>query len=493
MKERRLLFYNDARHSYIYYYDPPFRLEDAWKPIDEIVGTGVDTLVYGFGAGPTMFHNTKVGEVWGSHLESFPVVAGWRAHENIKSLNERGLDPLKVLIDRAHEKDIEFFVSLRQSHQADPNDRSDPISWMFNWQFRIDHPEWCLKGRGRHAFDWSHPEVRAERFALIEETVNEYDVDGFEIDWTYWPHYFEDGEAERKADILTEYMSEVRRAVDVASERKGRQISLGARILPTAGGNRAAGMDVTSWIERGSLDFVVPMVYQDRQIDADLPFEWVVDVAKANGCGVYASLQDQVGSDSGIHAGLDHYRGAAAAQWAKGADGVYLPWFKWPHGDKERDLLGRIQDPMLLSRGSKHYVVRREHEVSAGQGYGAQLPAKIEVGQEERPTNVSFYVADEFDTRTRTTLRLTLYDHTIHDDMIVTLNDAALPVSGAWRTTRGFTHVVLDFALEPGALKKGRNHVSVSIRTRPPNLGAELPRLDGVEALVEYPEPEDFL
>ena len=241
MKERRLLFYNDARHSYIYYYDPPFRLEDAWKPVDEVVGTGVDTLVYGFGAGPTMFHNTNAGERWGDHLESFPLVAGWRAYENIKSLNERGLDPLKVLIDRAHEKGIEFFGSLRQSHLADPADQDDAVNWMFSWQFRIDHPEWCLKGRGKYAFDWTHPEVRAERFALIEETVNEYDVDGFEIDWTFWPHYFEDDEAEEKAHILTEYMSEVRRTVDAASAKRGQAHCPGRSRPPDSRGQYGGG------------------------------------------------------------------------------------------------------------------------------------------------------------------------------------------------------------------------------------------------------------
>ncbi len=493
MKERRLLFYNDARHSYIYYYDPPFRLEDAWKPVDEIVGTGVDTLVYGFGAGPTMFHNTNVGERWGDHLESFPMVAGWRAYENLKSLNERGLDPLKVLIDRAHEKGIEFFGSLRQSHQADPNDREDLVGWMFNWQFRIDHPEWCLKGPGRHAFDWTHPEVRTERFALIEETVNEYDVDGIEIDWTFWPHYFEADEVEDKAPILTEYMSEVRKAVDRAATKRGRPIALGARVLPTRAGNMAAGMDAARWIEQGFLDFVVPTVYQDRQIDADLPFEWVVEIAHSNGCKVYSTLHDQVGSDGNDHASLDHYRAGAASHRAKGADGVYLPWFKWPHGPEERDLLGRIGDTKLLAHGSKQYVVRQRFEVSTEQLYGAQLPAKIEVGPEASPTTVSFFIADEFDTETRSTLRLIMYDHTVHDDAVVTLNDKELPVSSAWRTTRGFTHVVLDFPLESGALRTGRNEVSISIKSRPDNLGAELPRLDGVEVRVEYPEPNDFL
>ena len=255
----------------------------------------------------------------------------------------------------------------------------------------------------------------------------------------------------------------------------------------------AAGMDVTAWIEQGSLDFVVPMVYQDRQLDADLPFEWIVDVAHANGCKVYSTLHDQVGSDSDVHADLDHYRAGAASHRAKGADGVYLPWFKWPHGPEERDLLGKIGDPKLLSQGSKHYVVRQDFEVSAGQLYGAQLPAKIEVGDDAGPTTVSFFIADEFDAETRSTLRLSIYDHTIHDETVVTLNGKELDVAGAWRTTRGFTHVVLDFPLDPGALRTGSNRLSISIRSRPGNLGTELPRLDGVEVMVEYPEPEDFL
>ena len=202
MGKRRLLFYNDARHTYMYCYDPPMRLEDARAPIDEVAGTGVDTFVYGFGAGPTMFHDTQVGETWGQRMDTQPNLHSWRAYENVKSLIDRGLDPLNVLIDRAHEKDLEFFASLRTSHNISPEE----VENEFNWQFRVDHPEWCLKGSGRYCFNWVYPEVRSERFALIEETVNRYDIDGFEVDWVFRPDYFEDGEIEQNTPVLTQYM-----------------------------------------------------------------------------------------------------------------------------------------------------------------------------------------------------------------------------------------------------------------------------------------------
>ena len=73
MKKRRLLFYNDSRHFYMYCYDPPIRLEEAWAPVDEIAATQVDTFVYCFGAGQTIFHDTRVGEIWGTNVVCSPV------------------------------------------------------------------------------------------------------------------------------------------------------------------------------------------------------------------------------------------------------------------------------------------------------------------------------------------------------------------------------------------------------------------------------------
>ena len=120
MGKQRLIFYSDARHTHIYAYDPPIRVEDAVAPIDDVAGTGVDTFVYGFGAGLTMYHNTKVGETWAEHLikagkttfsepDIWNSLPFWRAYSNIKSLRDRGLDILELLTDRAHEKGLQMW------------------------------------------------------------------------------------------------------------------------------------------------------------------------------------------------------------------------------------------------------------------------------------------------------------------------------------------------------------------------------------------------
>ena len=94
MNKRRVIYYSDARHYHMYIYDPPIRLEEAYAPVDEAAGTSANTFAYGFGVGPTMFHGTEVGEIWGSRFDEIGDVASWRARENVKSLLGRGLDPL---------------------------------------------------------------------------------------------------------------------------------------------------------------------------------------------------------------------------------------------------------------------------------------------------------------------------------------------------------------------------------------------------------------
>jgi hypothetical protein len=514
MSKRRLIFYNDSRHSHMYCYEPPMRLQDAQAPVDEIAGTGVDTLSYGFGLGPTMFHDTRVGEIMGSHLESFSqdqpnnlwALSSWRAYENVKSLIDRGLDPLNVIIDRAHEKGMEFIGSLRISHPSDPKD----LVTAHNWQFKIDHPEWCLQGKGKHNFNWVHPEVRAERFALAEEAVTQYDLDGLEIDWVFAPYYFEEDEAAQSKHILTEFLRDVRTVVQKAAAERGRPISLGARVLPTLGGNLAAGLDVATWIGEGLLDFVVPNFYGDNQIDADFPFEWLVELAGPSGCEVYPALQNGVRAldigDSrqdpvgvGDHpATVDQYRAAAAAYWRKGADAIYLPWFKWPQDAEQRQVLSEIHDPDLLKKKPKHYVVRRHYQkaVATAQGYAAetrgyagQLKATLEAGMEAPGYTVQVYVADELD-EARTWLKVRLIGSTALDSMTVSLNEAALPWETCTRTDHdGYYGTWLEFPLARGALRQGRNEVGVALHSRPPKLALPV-LLESVDVIVVHPAPK---
>ena len=63
MRRQRTIYFNDARHFYLFVFEPPMRVEDMWRPVDEVAGTGVDTLVYGGRAGGRAILSVEGGQV----------------------------------------------------------------------------------------------------------------------------------------------------------------------------------------------------------------------------------------------------------------------------------------------------------------------------------------------------------------------------------------------------------------------------------------------
>ncbi|MEC8992165.1 MAG: hypothetical protein VX656_13055, partial [Candidatus Latescibacterota bacterium] len=94
----RMLYYDDARHAYLYTVEPPPEELDVLHPVDVVSNSMVDTFVFGLGIGRTMSYGTQVGEIWFDGAEDH--VANWRARETVLSLLDQGRDPLRMLIDR---------------------------------------------------------------------------------------------------------------------------------------------------------------------------------------------------------------------------------------------------------------------------------------------------------------------------------------------------------------------------------------------------------
>lgn len=489
MSSRRLIFYDDARHYHYYVYEPPMNLHEATATIDAVVGTGVDTFVWGFGVGPSVFHDSKFADVFAAHLDVIGDVVSWRAYENTMSLIKRGYDPLDVMIDRAHEVGMEFIGSLRLTHSSDPSDVTTP----HNWQFKIDHPEWVLRGSDsdpdrKNAFDWKYPEVRAERLAIAEETCTRYDVDGLELDLTFSPYYFEADEVAENMHVLTGFIRDLRRTAQEAAKRRGRRIDIGARLLPSLKANNDAGFDIETWFEEGLLDFVVPNVYSHMPIDPDFPFEWVAELARPAGCEVYPALGSVLGANREEYAGIEHYRAVAAAYWSRGADALYLPWYPWPIGPAQRRILSEIADPDILFEKPKRYYMAPRQPQCVQFGYVAPLPISLRVGADAPPATVGLSVPQD-SPRADATLMLKLGESTSHDVLSVCLNGKELSRDRATYTTYGYQYSTLEFRLRRGALVDGLNEISVALISRPPNLSSTV-ELEGVEIAIDYVTPK---
>ena len=192
MRRRRTIYHNDARHSYLWHFEPPMRLEDAWIPIDEVAGTAVDTFSYCVERGDGAFYPTKVGKM-------FAVEDGkpraeqnyvWRAAACMLSLMERGLDPLRVLVDRAHEHGLDFIANLRLQR----------LGGMY--------PELEIENGGA---GWAEERVRDLKYDVLRELVTEYPIEGVELDFTAafserGFFYFNDGGTPENTAAMTEWV-----------------------------------------------------------------------------------------------------------------------------------------------------------------------------------------------------------------------------------------------------------------------------------------------
>lgn len=481
-RKRRTIYFNDARHYYLFVFEPPMALEDAWRPIDEAAGTAVDTFVYGVERGDGLFYPSKVGMRFGQNIQPFDFAAFWRVWHNMQSLIDRGLDPLTVLIDRAHAKGMDFFASLRMSSYGG----IDP---------KLTVPK---GGKGL-----AHQEVRDHQFSVLEELATRYNVEGVELDFAAapggMPLILRKEDAAAFTPVITEY---VRKISKMVRGRSGKPGQVGARVYPLEKICLTFGLDVRTWLKEGLVDYVAPMLYSDFNLNPDLPIEWLIQEAHAANVPVYGVIQPYAGDESSgtshdspkrVHVTPEIMRAAAANYWALGVDGLYAWFLRWPLGAPERQLLTELADPDLIKEASKKYVVRRATKEATEMGYEAALPLKIPSADASKRHPIPFHIADDMTQATerirQVLLRIEIDNLVSADRLTILLNGKSLAGEVCLRDygnrVAPYESQWLEFQLRQVKLQKGKNLLEISLDKRPANLKAGI-EVQRVEVCVEY-------
>ena len=94
--------------------------------------------------------------------------------------------------------------------------------------------------------DFKHREVQDERFALIEETLNEYPVDGFELQLNNYPRYFHPDEVDAGIGVMTDWIGRVHEAV----KKSGADRELVIRVPSSLEDALSIGLDLETWVKR---------------------------------------------------------------------------------------------------------------------------------------------------------------------------------------------------------------------------------------------------
>ena len=362
MSQPRIMFYHDGRHPLIYMYEPPIQTEEYESAINELVGTPVEAIMFCLGDGRTVLHDTEVGELWGHNVEDWPHLVFRRAHQNAEDLIRQGDDPLRLVCDRAQAVGMKVYPTLLV--QQGRGERSSDVRCS-DFRFNNTHLEIGAVGDlddsfpGLTCLDFKHEEVREERFAIIEETLEKYEVDGFELQLNYSPYYFHPNESETGRQIMTAWIQRVYAAV----KRSGFERELAVRIPASIEGCLSLGLDVRSWLEQEIVDVVIGQSLSGPELlDQMTNFHPLVAAAQGTKCRIHAAIHSHVDSDRLGEATIEMVRAAACNYWDQGVDGLYLAhWFgNWPYQASFYQKLREVPYPEIMAPQDKHYYIPTE-------------------------------------------------------------------------------------------------------------------------------------
>ena len=504
-KQPNLLFYHDGRHPLIYMYEPPMQKEQYEAAVDELAGTPVEALMFCLGDGRTVLHDTKVGELWGHNVEKWPHLIFRRAHQNAKHLIDTGNDPLRVVCDRAHEKGLLFYPTLLV--QQGTRDRSVDVR---SSEFRFDNRHLEIGARGdidsdhpcTSCLDFKHAEVRDERLALIQETVNRYPIDGFELQLNYQASYFHPSEIADGRAIMTDWIRRVRDLLDESGPHR----ELVVRIPADIDACYSVGLDVRRWIADGLVDVVAGETFGGPELlNHTSNLRPLVEAAEGAATRVHAALHALVDSDRLHQATNEMLRAAASNYWAQGVDGLYLAyWFGyWPYKAPFYEILREIPHADIMAPKDKTYYIPtmtgRYPEPRLEPGLTMQLPADLHANQ---PVRLELPISDDLPRWDQTgrvhqvllrfrVMNTTELDHLefkfngkpLPDHLRRTLNEMYRMSAPRYRTGSGYWFIFkLDRDHWP---LQGKNTLEVSLTKRDPDVTPQV-FLRDVEIEIQY-------
>ena len=463
--------------------------------VEILAGTHVDALFWGMCSGYIFIHDTEVGEFLGEHLDTFESVTHWRLHENAKGLIAEGRDPLKGIVEAGHRIGLEVFASLRM------NDLHDSRAHDQLGKLKRDHPEYLLgeaanvyaggkpfKYSAMTGFNFALPQVRKFKLDVVRDTLNRYDVDGFEVDWTRNPAAFKPGEELANLGVMNDFMSQIRQQVDETSARRGKPVYLAASVPGDFQYSRQLGLDVRTWLEERMFDILTV-----NGPPFAIELEAYGEVTRQVGCQLFARMirHPVVFTDPNV------LRATAANYWLDGADGIYF-FNCFGREGAERARIHEVGDPKVLDRLDKHYVVAQRpdpfpevvHTVIRQPESTQPLPIQLHVAAHGKGPVIPLKIADDIDGAVaddalkEVKLQLRLENFCPDTDQLVCkLNGQVLRKSELRDESVAVCH--LEFEIDGRPLTKGENKLDLVLEKRNPRITGAVVLTD-VELVILY-------
>ena len=505
MDKPAIFYYHDGRHPHIYRYEPPMYEEEYLAMVDELAGTPVEAIAFCLGEGRTMLHDTRAGELMGHNVEAWDHLVFRRAWQNAAHLIKTGADPLRIVCTRAHELGIRIYPTLIVQRGG-----ADHASVRCS-DFRRENPDLEIGAAGDldpeypgfDGLDLKHPQALDERFAIVEEVMSEYPVDGFELQLNQMPYFFHPDQIESGRSIMTEWVGRVYEVV------KGNGGELVIHMPDRIEDCLSAGLDPEQWVEQGIVDAIVPeRCGENYRLKIAADYGEFVRLVRNSACRILATVNSMVASDRLQDATIEMIRATACNAWDQGVDGLYVSeWFRlWPYEAQVYEKLRELPYPRIMAAKDKTYFAPTDTGSETLKSPYDPLPRDLGLNQ---PVAVPLRISDdlrkwsEMGRVHEVILRVRIISHVETDLIRIELNGAELAIGKArkinqlytmeaprYRVMGGYWYV---FRLEePQWPVKGNNEIEVMLLARDADIEERHAILRDIELETKYLKGKNF-
>ncbi len=245
---------------------------------------------------------------------------------------------------------------------------------------------------GATLLDFKRQESRDERFAIIEEVLTNYPVDGFELQMHANAYFFRPDEVEEGRGILTDWI----RRVSDGVKKSGPDRELVVRVPLDMEHCESVGMDLKEWTRQGLVDVLIGHdMDANYRLNQNADFRPLVELAEGTDCRVVAALTSYIHSDRLSQAPVSEIRGAACNYWDQGVDGLQLwHWFsQWPYKAPFYERVREVPHPQVMAPRDKFYFLLTEtNTTTSGAPTAFQLPTPLET---DEPATVELTITDD--------------------------------------------------------------------------------------------------
>ncbi|MDO9541026.1 MAG: hypothetical protein Q7J98_01715 [Kiritimatiellia bacterium] len=503
----KLLIYNDDGWSSYMRYPAPMSPEEVVRvTVGPVIGTAVKVYQFCALGGHAVNYNSAFLPRVGEMMAKVDTMHVWRMRATLRHLEKLGTDPLHIVSKTCHEHGIKCQFSLRMNDKHHTYKKSDG-AWYFPellspW---IDaHPELLLPDR---SLDYTHPAIHEYRKRKIREILDNYDVDGIDLDFTRFKPWFREGQEKAGTPLMTKLVQQLREMTKKAGK------TLSARFEYDPQMCIASGLDVERWLHAGLLDQITLGGIGDHTPDAAA--DWWIERAHIRACKVYPGMEGQLhwvpgcgGGGSGIHPAndgvadgfgppsIEYMRAVAANHYRSGADGVSLFNFTCADGPFSRDAFTELADPAGLKFKDKQYVAAVWPWDTAI--YYHDWTSRFRIAAGEALASYTLRIADDIEQANACgrlpcgILTLDLKGVNRLSDVVITMNGTVLQWNGYLYNhyDHGCWNDIVQFVAPPSALKCGDNIVGLQRQNENPGFtGAVEVR----KCILELQYPNTFI